>query len=141
MTTQKSGLTTLLLVIALTAAAQQPKILATPGQQEWNYAQAYRSGNLLYQSGVPAAGPMDSAINKVYRNLEGTLKKYGLDFSHVVKENLYSTDLDAVAKFKGERAKFYGQHTPAATWAEVRRLLAPTAILEVEIVAEIVKTP
>ena len=129
------------LVITMNACSQEKKILASSGQKAWNYAEAYRSGNLLFLSGVPAAGPMDTAISSVYARIELTLKKYGLDFSHVVKETLYTTDIAEVAKHKDRRARFYGEHTPAATWVQVVRLLEPSAVLEVEIIAEIRKTP
>ncbi|GAA4304265.1 RidA family protein [Nibribacter koreensis] len=108
--------------------------------QEWNYAQAYRTGNLLYISGTVAAGPMDKAMDQVYKTLQATLKQYNLDFTHVVKENLYTTNMDETAKHKDVRKKYYGTHTPAATWVQIVRLLEPNTVLEVELIVEIKKT-
>ncbi|MFC5269120.1 RidA family protein [Adhaeribacter terreus] len=111
-----------------------------PSEKDWNYAQAYRSGNLLYISGTVGNGDMDKAMERVYKTLETTLKKYKLDFSHVVKENLYAKDIEAVKKHKDIRRKYYGTHTPAATWVEVTRLLDNKSVLEVELIVEINKT-
>lgn len=111
-----------------------------PSEKDWNYAQAYRSGNLLYISGTVGSGDMDKAMERVYKTLENTLKKYNLDFSHIVKENLFAKDIEAVKKNKDIRKKYYGTHTPAATWVEVNRLLDNESVLEVELIAEIKKS-
>lgn len=111
-----------------------------PSEKDWNYAQAYRSGNLLYISGTVGNGEIDKALERVYKTLEVTLKKYNLDYTHVVKENLFAKDIEAVKKHKDIRKKYYGTHTPAATWVEVTRLLDNESVLEVELTAEIKKT-
>ncbi len=110
------------------------------GEQEWNYAQAYRSGNMLYLSGTVGKGTMDQAMERVYQTIELTLKQYGLDLTHVVKENLYATDIEAAKKSQPIRRKYYGNHTPAATWVQVSRLFEEDTILEVEVIVEIKKT-
>ncbi|WP_210466336.1 RidA family protein [Rufibacter roseolus] len=139
----KSIFTLLLILLAYTSQAQE-QTGATPKlyrpNQEWNYAQAYRSGNLLYISGTVASGPMDKAIDQVYRTLQATLKQYNLDFTHVVKENLYTTNMEETSKHHLVRKNYYGTHTPAATWVQVVRLLEPNVVLEVELIAEIKKT-
>ncbi|GGG17610.1 RidA family protein [Pontibacter amylolyticus] len=110
------------------------------GEQEWNYAQAYRSGNMLYLSGTVGKGDMDKAMEHVYKTIELTLKQYGLDLTHVVKENLYATDIEAAKKCQPIRKRYYDNHTPAATWVQVSRLFEEDTILEVEVIAEIKKT-
>ncbi|MBC5993015.1 RidA family protein [Pontibacter cellulosilyticus] len=111
-----------------------------PGEKEYNYAQAYRSGNMLYISGTVGSGTMDEATERVYKTLELTLKKYGLDFTHVVKENLYTRDMEATKKSIAVRKKYYGTHSPAATWVQIDRLFDEASVLEVELIAEIKKT-
>ncbi|PVY43835.1 RidA family protein [Pontibacter virosus] len=110
------------------------------GEQDWNYAQAYRSGNMLYLSGTVGKGDMDQAMERVYKTIELTLKQYGLDLTHAVKENLYATDIEAAKKSQPIRKKYYGTHTPAATWVQVSRLFEEDTVLEVEVIAEIKKT-
>jgi 2-iminobutanoate/2-iminopropanoate deaminase len=65
-------------------------------EKEIGYAQAVRIGDTLYVSGSVGAGEMPLAIRQSYDELKQTLAAHGLDFRNVVKENLYTTDLDAV---------------------------------------------
>ncbi|MDF2157040.1 RidA family protein [Algoriphagus sp. CAU 1675] len=109
------------------------------GEKQWNYAQAYRSGNLLFISGTVGKGTMEEAVTRVYDTLGKTLEKYGLDFNHVVKEGLFTTNMLAMQNAQPIRQKYYGTHTPAATWVEIKRLFDEDSILEVELIAEIEK--
>jgi 2-iminobutanoate/2-iminopropanoate deaminase len=52
----------------------------------------------------------------------------GLTFAHVIKENLYTTDIEA-------RKAFYQNDFPAATWVQVQQLFVPELKVEVEWIA------
>ena len=99
------------------------------------YCQAVRSGNTLHISGIAGQGDMEAATRSVYERLQKTLEANGLKFADVVKENVYTTDLDAFEKANALRKKFYGASLPAATWVQVQRLYAPSLVLEVELTA------
>jgi 2-iminobutanoate/2-iminopropanoate deaminase len=71
----------------------------------------------------------------VYDRLQKTLEANGLSFADVVKENVYTTDLDAFIQNKDLRKKYYGQAFPAATWVQVQRLYVPSLVVEVELTA------
>lgn len=105
-------------------------------ERAYGYASAVRIGDTLYLSGVPAGGDMASALKRVYGGIKAVLARHGLDQRHVVKENLYTTDVDAVANNNNVRLDFYKGETPAATWVQVQRLLMPQAVLEVEVIAQ-----
>jgi enamine deaminase RidA (YjgF/YER057c/UK114 family) len=105
------------------------------GEDEIGYTQAVKVGNTIYVSGAVGWGKMQDAFKLVYDELDKTLKAYGANFTYVVKENLYSTMLDSVIKYKEIRRKYYNNDFPAATWIEVKRLYDPGLILEVEIIA------
>ena len=100
------------------------------------FCQAVRSGNTLYISGTVGQGEMPAAVQSAYEGLRKTLEANGLTFANVVKENVYTTDLDAFKKTTEIRRGFYGANLPAATWVEVRRLFLPQFVVEVELVAE-----
>jgi 2-iminobutanoate/2-iminopropanoate deaminase len=101
------------------------------------YCQAVRSGNRLYISGtVGQGGDMPAAVQSTYDHLKQTLEANGLTFHNVVKENVYTTDLDAFEASKEIRKAFYGGSLPAATWVQVQRLYLPSIVLEVELIAE-----
>ena len=77
-------------------------------EKEIGYAQAVRIGDTLYVSGSLGAGEMPVAMRQSYDELKQTLAAHGLDFKNVVKENLYTTDLDAVKANKDIRKEYYG---------------------------------
>lgn len=125
-------------VFATTLPARErrkEKLNLGPWENEIGYAQAVRVGNTLYVSGSVGAGPMPQAIDAAFGSIKATLAHYGLDFRHVVKENAYTTDLEALKAAKDVRKKYYGTDFPAATWVQVVRLFQPEYVLEVEVVA------
>lgn len=130
----------LALIIALLpwiVLAQESHIERINVEPTYGYTQMVRVGNTLYLSGVTGKGPINESIESVYKWIEIQLKQAGADFSHVVKENLYTTDLDAVKKNNAVRLKFYNGAYPAATWVQVDRLFQPEYNLEVEVIAVI----
>jgi 2-iminobutanoate/2-iminopropanoate deaminase len=103
------------------------------------YAQAVLVDNVLYISGTVGGGDMAQAVDRVYKGLERTLAHYGADFRHVVKENLYTTDIEGVKAHNSIRKAFYKGDYPAATWVQISRLYMPQATLEVELNAHLPK--
>jgi 2-iminobutanoate/2-iminopropanoate deaminase len=105
-------------------------------ETEIGYCQAVRSGNRLYISGTVGQGEMPAAVRTAYERLKQTLEANGLTFHDVVKENVYTTDIDAFEKSKDIRKVFYGDSLPAATWVQVQGLYLPSLVVEVELIAE-----
>jgi len=101
------------------------------------YCQAVRIGHTLHISGSVGKGEMSTAMRSAYGELRSTLQANGLGFGDVVKENVYTTDLDAFIKNKDVRKEYYGKDFPAATWVQVQRLYSPAFVVEVELTAEI----
>lgn len=104
-------------------------------EQSIGYCSAVRSGNQLHISGVTASGEMSAATTMVYQRLGRILKAHGLNFSDVIKENVYATKLDDFIATAPTRRTFYGNDFPAATWVQVDRLFMPAMVLEVELIA------
>ncbi|QRY56310.1 RidA family protein [Sphingobacterium siyangense] len=65
------------------------------------------------------------------------MASFGATFKHVVKENLYTTDIEAMKKYNDVRKKFYNNDFPAATRIQVQRLYMSDAKLEVELIAHL----
>lgn len=106
-----------------------------PWENEIGYAQAVRVGNTLYISGSVGEGPMPQAVDQAFGAIKKTLAHYGLDFRHVVKENAFTTDIDALKSANEVRKAYYGTDFPAATWIQISRLFSPQHVLEVEVIA------
>ncbi|AYN03079.1 MULTISPECIES: RidA family protein [unclassified Flavobacterium] len=103
------------------------------------YAQVLKIGNVLYISGAVTTEITPQGITTVYNDLKASLASYGATFENVVKENLYTTDIEAVKKYNSARKKFYNGDFPAATWVQVQRLYMQSAKLEVELIAHLPK--
>jgi enamine deaminase RidA (YjgF/YER057c/UK114 family) len=103
------------------------------------YTQALLVDNVLYISGTVARDVNPEGIQRVYSSLERTLKHYGLTFQNVVKETLFTTDIEAMKQYNSVRKAFYKSDFPAATWVQISRLFMADAKLEVELIAHLPK--
>ncbi|MFT3675134.1 MAG: RidA family protein [Chitinophagaceae bacterium] len=139
-------ITLLLLMLASTALIAQENDI-TKEKWHWGnklkqdttagYVQVVKVDNVLYISGAVSTEITPEGITRVYRALEQSLKSFGATFQNVVKENLYTTDIEAMKRNNGSRKAFYKNDFPAATWMQVSRLYMPDAKLEVELVAHL----
>ncbi len=101
------------------------------------YVQVIKVDNVLYISGAVAKDVTPEGITRVYQALERSLKSFGASFQNVVKENLYTTDMEAMKKYNDARKVFYKGDFPAATWVQISRLFMYDARLEVELIAHL----
>lgn len=102
------------------------------------YTQAVQTGNVLYISGTVGFGKtMAEQLKTVYQGIDRTLKHYGASVQNIVKENLYTTDIEGAKAANGIRKQFYKGDYPAATWVQISRLYMAEALVEVEVVAHL----
>jgi enamine deaminase RidA (YjgF/YER057c/UK114 family) len=101
------------------------------------YVQVVKVDKVLYISGAVTRELTPQGITQVYTALERSLKSFGATFQNVVKENLYTTDIEAMKKYNEARKAFYKGDFPAATWIQVVRLYMADAVLEVELIAHL----
>ena len=133
-------------LMAFNASAQDNKVGKTKfhwGREQdttAGYAQAVLADNVLYVSGTVSRGKtMAEQLRGLYGGLERTLKHYGATFQNVVKESLFTTDIEAVKSANDVRKAFYKEDFPAATWTQISRLYMPEAMVEVELIAHLPK--
>jgi 2-iminobutanoate/2-iminopropanoate deaminase len=116
-------------------------------EEGFGYAQAVRVDDTIYVSGSVAVdaegkliGPDDMALQlrASYQNIARTLQAFGTGFDHVVKETIYTTDMDALLRESKMRFEFYDkQNLPASTWVQVARLVDPGFLVEIEVTVEL----
>lgn len=104
------------------------------------YTQGLKVDNVLYISGTVAREINPEGIKQVYDVLEKTLQHYGAKFQNVVKEYLFTTDIEAMKQFNDVRKAYYSEDYPAATWVQISRLFTADSKLEVELIAHLPKT-
>jgi 2-iminobutanoate/2-iminopropanoate deaminase len=106
-------------------------------EKSYGYAQAVKVGNLIYVSGTVSIDnegnptgedDMPFQVRSIYEDIRSTLKAFDITFDNVIKEAIFSTDLE---RFKNEglaiRASYYqGCSLPASSaWIEVKSLAFP----------------
>ena len=134
-----------LLFVSIQAFSQQNNIQKSKwhwqNEQDTSagYAQVVKVDNVLYISGTVARDINPESITRLYKGIERSLQQYGATFQNVVKENLYTTDIEAMKKNNAARKAFYKGDFPAATWVQISRLFMKDAKLEVEVIAHLPK--
>ncbi len=116
-------------------------------EQDFGYSQAVQVDRTLYVSGSMAAdangrlvapGDMAGQMRAAYANIQRTLAAHGSTFEQVVKETIYTTDMDALLKASDLRFEYYDkERLPTVTWVQVQRLVDPGFLVEIEVVAEL----
>ena len=97
----------------------------------------YISGQIAFdkEGKVVGAGDMKAQAEQVFKNLEAALTAAGATFADVVKMNSYTTDMSKVQAVRDVRARYFKDATPASTFVEVKGLVRPELLLEIEVVA------
>lgn len=103
------------------------------------YAQVVKVDNILYVSGTVSRDITPEGIQQIYQTIERSLNHFGASLQNVVKENLYTTDIEAMKTHNEARKKMYKGDYPAATWVQISRLYMPDAKLEIEVIAHLPK--
>ena len=103
------------------------------------YAQVVKVDNVLYVSGTVSRDITPTGIQRIYQTIERSLNHFGASLQNVVKENLYTTDIEAMKTHNEARKKMYKGDYPAATWVQISRLYMPDAKLEIEVIAHLPK--
>ncbi len=107
------------------------------------YSQAIKTGNLLYISGQIPVNPATGEVvencfkkqtEQCMKNLLAILNEAGLDFTNVVKMNLYITDMSKFADVNEVYATFFTDYFPARACVQVSAL-PKNVLVEIEAVA------
>ena len=99
----------------------------------------YISGQIAFDGNgnVVGAGDMKAQAEQVFKNLDTALRAAGATFADVVKMNSYTTDMSKVADVREVRARYFGANAPASTFVEVKGLVRPELMLEIEVIAAV----
>ena len=116
----------------------------TPWEPIVGYSRAVKIGNQIWVSGTTATdnggnivgkGDPSAQTRQVIANITSALAAAGAKLSDVVRTRIFVTDMnhwEAVGRAHGEA---FGDIRPAATMVEVRRLIDPDLLVEIEVEA------
>jgi 2-iminobutanoate/2-iminopropanoate deaminase len=108
------------------------------------YASAVKTGHLIFCSGQTGINPETGKVDKtcvegqtkqVMKNLKAVLAAHDLTLQHIVKCNVYLSDMANFEKMNVVYGEMLEGHTPARTTVAVAGLPL-NALVEIECVAE-----
>ena len=109
-------------------------------------SQAIRSGDLVFVSGqvaldadgqVVGKGDMKAQTRKVFENMATVLGRAGGSLADIVKLTVFTTDMSRLGETHEVRAELLPDPAPASTAVEIKALVFPELLVEIEAVARV----
>ncbi len=112
-----------------------------PWEAQVGYCRALRAGQLIFVTGtapvaegggVHAPGDAYAQARRCLELVERAVGILGARRAQIVRTRLFVTDISRWAEFGRAHAEFFGDHKPATTMVEVRALIDPQMLVEIE---------
>jgi len=112
-----------------------------PWEARVGYCRALRAGDHIYVTGttpvaegggVLAPGDAFAQAQRCFEIIERTLQELGAGKEHVVRTRMFVTDISRWEAFGRAHQAFFDGHHPTTTMVEVRALIDPAMLIEIE---------
>src|SRR5258705_754981 len=105
------------------------------------YSRLVRAGDFVAVSGTTAtdehgrivgAGQMYVQARQALMNIRAALERAGVSLHEVIRTRMFVTDIGRYAEAARAHREFFADSPPATTMVEVRRLIHPDMLIEIE---------
>ena len=105
------------------------------------YSRAVKVGPHVVVSGTTGTGADGKLVGpgdpeaqtlQALKNLEAALNRAGASLKHVVRTRIFVTQIDQWEKIARAHGQMFGEIRPATTLVEVKRLIDPDMLIEIE---------
>ena len=114
---------------------------AAPWEKKVGYCRAIKKGDFIFVTGTAAVddqgktfepGNAYAQAKRCLFLIERALKELGTDLSAVVRTRMFVTDISKWQEFGRAHGEHFRDFPPATTMVEVRSLIEPEMLIEIE---------